>query len=321
MRSAEYGIAHQRIGAETKQALVFGEACHLAWKYRYKFCGAEPVSEENQIKQFILLEEFWRTHPTPIGDHRTLGFAQLVVEEYNRYWKRENFRILQTKDGRSVVEEGFAIPLGTIGKYKIVWKGRIDLGVEEIGDIWVIDHKTTKMGGEYYMLEFFTSNQMKGYTWALRQLLGAKVKGAQVNAQVVRKITKTGKGIEFMRGKFPFDDEMLEEWQRNTLEMVGDFLHSYERGYFTMSSSQCNHKYGPCQYIGVCTMAPATRFQELYSGEHFKDDKFDPLHEDAVDLQKIHDSPIPSNYKRVTQIEPTVQVGVDVESVMKDLLG
>jgi hypothetical protein len=185
-----------------------------------------------------------------------------------------------------------------------------------------MDHKSTSVGGEFYMTEYFTSNQMKGYTWALRELFGGEVtvKGAMINALVCRKPTRTGKGIEFMRQKFEYDADILAEWLRNTLSIMSDFLYSAERNYFPMMTSQCNGRFSPCQYRDVCAMSPQTRLQWLFS-DAFKDDVWDPLHEDEVDLEKIHNSPIPKDYKRIELVDPSVAVSREMNSVMKDILG
>lgn len=318
MRSAEYAIARGRIANETKQALVFGEGTHLALKFRYKFFRNQPMTEENQIRQFIVLEKFFETRPVPIGDHRTCAFAQSLMEEYNNFYGLEPFDIMKTPDGVDIVEEGFAVPLGVIGNIKIVWKGRLDLCVKDPDHaIWVMDNKTTSIGGDYFMHEYFTSNQMKGYTWACRKILGQAVKGARINALIARKPTKTGKGIEFKRGNFAFDEEVLEEWVLNTLHLVGDFLHSLERGYFTMQTTQCIGRYGLCQFLDTCRLSPETRLQEL-SSESYKSDVFDPLHDDAIDLEAIANAPIPSNYQRM---DASPQSPEPMNAVMAELLG
>lgn len=322
MREAEYGVIHGRIPGGINAALVFGEALHLALKYRYLYCDTAPVSEDHQLRQFLLLEKFFETHPQPIGDHRTMGFSQLVIEAYNSTYQQEPFEILQTREGKRVVEEGFSIPLGQVGRYKIVWKGRIDLGVKERnGAIWTFDNKSTTMSGEYFLDEYHVSNQMKGYTFSLKHLFpNLEVQGAVINSLVCRKITKTGKGIEFIRSKFMYDDDIIAEWQHNTLELIGDFIHSYERGYFPMQTTQCVRKWGRCPYMSVCVKNPKTRFQDLYSTD-FRDDVFDPLHEDALDLEKIRTMELPPGYARSKQITPMVEVAPDMPSLMKDLLG
>jgi hypothetical protein len=53
--------------------------------------------------------------------------------------------------------------------------------------------------------------------------------------------------------------------------------------------------------------------------ESFKSDLFDPLHEDAIDLDLIAKSPIPANYQRATSTP--VNVIEPMNAVMADLLG
>jgi hypothetical protein len=323
MRASEYSIVRGRVSSTIKTALTFGSAIHLALKLRYRYCLHHPVTEDIQNKQFLLLEKFWETHPTPLGDHRTLGLAQEAIMVYNRNITQEPFHILTHKN-KPIVEEPFAVPLGVVSmgskKIKVIWIGKLDLGVTEVdNEIWVIDHKTSSVGGDYYFAEYPTSNQMKGYTYSLRHILGKAVKGAQVNAIFVRKPTRTGKGIETARAKFAFDDDTLEEWKVNTLYIVSDFLHSYQREFFTMETKQCVHRFGACQFQPICQMSPSTRLQWLESGE-FREDTFSPLHEDEIDLEKFMKEPIPQGFKRMTMEQEKVNQAVDLSSIINDLL-
>lgn len=322
LRASEYAIVRGQISADTNQAFIFGEAIHLALKLRYKYCLEKAVSDEFQVRQFLLLEEFFSTRPTPIGDHRTLGLAQEVINVYNREHTNEPFTILH-KDNQPIVEQPFNFLIGTIqfrGRtVKVVWTGRIDLAIRDAGDIWVVDHKTTQVGGDYYFTEYPTSNQMKGYVNALVEILGLPVKGAMINAMVARKPTRTGKGIELMRAKFEYDEDMLAEWKINILHIISDFLHSYERGWFPMETKQCVHRYGRCQFLGVCSMSPSTRLTELTSGS-FKQDSFSPLREDSLNLDKFATMEIPSNYQRVTVEQEKQQMSADLTSILNDLI-
>lgn len=284
-REGEYALIEGQVLDETKAALQFGEAIHLAQRLRYFLCGTAPASAEVEGRQMMLLEKFWEKKPTPMGDHRTLGLCQSVIQKYNAHYGAEDFQLFtSTASPTFTVEEPFAMPLGTVlGKYKIVWTGRIDLPIRDGRGNWVLDHKHTSLGGEYVLEEFYMSGQFMGYCKAFQDRFKQKVEGACVNLLTVRKPAKTEKAkkpqVEFLRRYIAYDQDRLDEWQHNTLRIVSTFLQHKEDKYFPMHTKNCVRKYGKCGYFGVCTMSPAARRATLF-GPEYKEDLWSPIHSD-----------------------------------------
>ena len=302
-RKAEYAVVRGRVSADTKQALTFGECIHLAQKFRYKFSGNQAVDATRELQQQILIDKFYSDKVVPLQDHRTPAFAADVIQKYNITYGQEPFELAVSPSGRTLVEEGFSFEIGRIGNIRVVWTGRIDLAIVNSQGLWVVDHKTSSVGGEGYFREFMNSSQMLGYAWALQQHYQQPCAGVIINAHFVRKPTKTGKGIEFARYPIAFDQERINEWVENTLYVVSDFLHSHERGYFAMHTKQCVGKFGACEFFDVCSLVPQARLSTLY-GSLYKEDSFSPLHEDAINLDEIAATPPPAGWKPTERVSP-----------------
>lgn len=286
-REGQYALIEGRIPTESKAALSFGEALHLAHRIRYYLEGNKAVSQETEGRQFMALEKFWEKKPTPFGDHRTLGLAQQVIKEYNQEFKEEQFNLFTREvEGKTqrIVEESFSMPLGKVGKYKIIWVGRLDLPIHNHEGNWITDHKSTSIGGEYAMQEFFMSSQFMGYTDSMAKRFGITVAGTLVNLMVVRKPAKTDraktKRIEFLRQYIRYDAEKLEEWRFNMLTLVRNFLSQWEEKFTTMRTKNCIRKYGQCAYYKVCMMSPASRHFALHGTDEYANDEWSPIHSD-----------------------------------------
>lgn len=324
-RKGEYRIIHKRVEAEDKSALNFGAALHSALELRYRACGANEPTLETEARQLLLLERWWERQPTALGDYRTLGLAQQTIQKYNRKWTTEAFDV-PLLEGQPVVEQPFAMPLGIIynwdvnepehpAEIKVVWTGRIDLIIKEGDAYFVLDHKSTKMGGDYFMTEFAMSSPLMGYCWAMRERYKVNVQGGIINGLVVRAPVAnpkagTKKLDPFPRQKFFFDNERLDEWRDNTLQLVQQFLNANSAGIFPMHQKQCVTKYGKCEYWDVCTLSKDARLPYLYS-DAYRTDDWSPLTDRPVAIEEVMNIPAdqlvyPSTHK--IESEPTIDI-------------
>jgi hypothetical protein len=305
-----YAAVRRIIPAATSSPLKFGEAIHLALQCRFQLCGSGPVPPEVERRQLAILEGFWKDWSTPIGDHRTLGMACQVIKEYNRQWGADP--TLDILEGG--VEIPFSVPLGTIevhGKlYKIVWIGRIDMLVkDEARRICVVDHKTSKIGGEYALQGYQNSGQLKGYCYAYAHKFGEPCYHGTVDLLVIRPpAKKKGKGNEYIRKTFSFEPEHLEEWRVDTLNTIRTMFLTHESGVFPHHTKNCIDKFGICSYFSVCTMVPLARENSLQSGE-FKQDDWSPLHETNKIYAKVMALPVEALHPQEHEVEGAFNVG------------
>lgn len=276
-RSALYQILRKRKSAGHKTALNFGGGCHSGLEVRYKSPEAVAyVSPETYSKQCEALMAYVAENPLEADDFRTPTFASEVLAAYNSHYVSEPFTVLSANDNTPAVELSFAVPIGEVQGIPCVWSGKIDVAILWEGRFWVMDHKTTSILGPTYFNQFYNSNQMIGYCWALERLINRPIAGALVNVLAIRRPTKTGKSIEFARQRFEYPTTRIEEWQHNTLNIIDDFFHMCNKDEFPMHSQWCIGKFGQCQYFDVCTVPSSQREMMLQSGL-YEDITWSPL--------------------------------------------
>jgi hypothetical protein len=322
-RKAEYAVVRKRVGT-FNSAFFMGEVIHLCMKFRYLYYPLDQsLPPECVVKQHQIIDLCYAPMESrlKVDEYRTRAFAKNVISGYNLQWPQESFKLIQ-HEGKPLVERSFAIQLGQVGAVKIVWIGRIDLGIQlQDGRIFVMDHKTSSVGGDYMAEPYPTSSQMQGYCFSLQRVLGKPVSGVEINALICRKPAKIkGKGNEFSRFRVPYDPEVLDAWQENILNIASDFLYHHARGYFPMHTPQCITKFGPCEYIKVCQLCPSARLNYLYSGD-FANDEFSPMHKDRVDLEQILAAPVTQEQlEKVASAVPEADLSVDPTKMISEIL-
>lgn len=246
---------------------------------------------------------FLTYHPEP-DEWRNYGAAISAIQGYNSTYVMEEFE-LASFNGKPFVEQPFAIPLGIIPvntllyvrdvtpgspthlsveqlyvkEIYLVWKGRIDLVYQREGFFYGMDHKTTSIMGPGFFQEFELSHQVHGYSWAIKKLFGALPRGFVINGLGIRKPTKIGKALEFVRQTIPIYDSLVDEWEVDTLHIVSDFIEMCRRNYLPKHTKWCVGKYGACEFKQVCGLEPSMRQTAIMSNE-YRDVTWDPLKND-----------------------------------------
>src|SRR5690606_1937638 len=99
-------------------------------------------------------------------------------------------------------------------KIKVIFTGKIDRVCRKNDSLYLLDHKTTSIGGPTFFQEFYTALQFKGYKWAVEQMLGEPVAGVIINGLICRAPLKNGNiNFTFDREIIQLDDSLVEEWQ------------------------------------------------------------------------------------------------------------
>lgn len=290
-RKAYFTILRRRITAGSKPALTFGSAIHLALCFRFRYYPLQPTPAQMADctqRQYALLDAFFADVSNPDSEYRTADFAKETIRLYNETYSSESHSHIPTP----IVEEPFLVELGEISGIPVLWSGRLDLGLmDHDGNKFPCDHKTTSIGGDYYFEQFYNSSQMIGYCFAMSKILGEPVTRVLIDALICRKPTRTGKGTELARHIISYDPEVITEWQTNTLHQVSDFFHCISRDFFPGCSTQCQTKFGKCDYFDACRMGPVAR--ELYlNSDAFVNDEWSPLHKDKLDLESFFVKPL-----------------------------
>lgn len=290
-RRSQYSYLDLRVQATENAALNFGTAIHAALEYRYVNCRNQPMTSEDEQKCYdLMLEPYFRDHPMPEGDHRTLDFAMEILKEYNMRRVVEPFNLLTDKEGKVMVEKTFALPLMEVEvldtKIPVLYCGRIDLPTMRDGQIVVMDHKTASMLGDRYFDGQKVSPQFEGYSWAFQKITDLPVAGFEINA--LRTKEKPGRPQKgswsdwwddcFQRHLEYLKPNQLEEWEENTKALVREFIYHVTQGYLPQKKKACT-MYGKCPYYDICYLPSNQREQELMS-EKFQDNTWSPLKQD-----------------------------------------
>ena len=330
-RKAEYALVQKRQPVRNTSALSYGTAVHKAIETMLR---VDADQRENPVvvgKVQSDIISHYGENPVPMDEWRTAERALETVAKYRKQFANDVFEVLEV-NGNPMVEVPFALPLGMVElnqvvKYDplivtgaakndddtpcqhfyvrnihILWSGRIDAIIVMDGRIWVMDHKTSSMGGAGFTDQFFLSSQTIGYTWAAQELLRAAhgsspgtfanwspihrlevgtsidVSGLLLNGIITRKPTRTGVGNEFVRQRYRYEPAQLDEWKHNTLTLVSDFLSHLCRGFFPMQTAWCINKYGRCPYFEVCQL-PAQQRERYLSSNIFEPVTWSPLAE------------------------------------------
>jgi hypothetical protein len=270
-------------------ALAFGSAFHIALDHIYR--GGYGQADLGIAKAMEYLSA--NSSPNP-DEWRTPALLQDSIQAYVKEYSKDDAIVPLRLEGKPMVEIPFSLVLGEIpldqtlpfktseltdeaddsplyiDKLIILWSGRIDIaGNYGDNDVYVIDHKTTSIGGPQFFADFYLSQQMVGYNWALRNILPThKIVGTVVNAIIQRKPTRTGKGLEFSRQTYFHQDWHVSEWESDVMSEVSRFVYSLCENSFPKATKWCFGKYGRCPYHEVCTLPPAQRKFMLDSREY-----------------------------------------------------
>jgi hypothetical protein len=163
-----------------------------------------------------------------------------------------------------------------ISKIHVHYIGRIDLVLEEVGKLWVVDNKTSSMGGAQFEEAFRLSLQTRGYAWGVWKITGRIPMGCIVNAVIVRKPTKTGKGTEFNRPVYFYSQDSIMEWEDNMKAHVADFVGCLVRGFWPQSAQSFKSPCAGCDYQDNCSLPRSQRAADLAS-DIYRDVTWNPL--------------------------------------------
>ena len=291
-----YSGALKRQSVRAKTALVFGGAVHAAMEAHLK--GFETREQKMFARRYAEEEGLAEV----ADEKRNLDTLDNLIDTYEEDYmiRSDKFNVLAL-DGEPVVERSFSIPLGTIYcqaadesfPVQVIWQGRIDaIVVDEFdGSLWVLDHKTTSMMGAQYTADKERSNQMLGYTWAMRELMKAidpvikeksssanlnKVRGVIINALQLKKAS-----YAFKRFSIPYAEWQIDEWQDEVLlscqNLMDNLIYSIQNKVMVPNRESCCTKYGKCKFFDVCNVNPQVREQVLYNESNFVESNWSPL--------------------------------------------
>ncbi len=169
--------------------LYLGSVSHVGLEYYYKrmdpFKAMRLVvsADIQSVIESQLLQGFGLQQYIEEANHR-LDLCTQVMENYITFDK--NFPIerdgkISNLDGMPLVERTFEIPIEGmyIGNNPVMYRFTMDLGYEQNGGIWLVDHKTGKQFMDVRRLDLDT--QLSLYIWALGQVVDKPIHGMEYN--------------------------------------------------------------------------------------------------------------------------------------------
>jgi len=206
-----------------KPALTFGRVFHDVLKCWYKTGNAEEA-----IKLFQEI-------PSNIQDsHRTKEWGEAIFKQYITKYKTEPYKVLY-------LEKQFVVEIG-----ERLYAGTVDEIAEWNGQIYVVDHKTTRSLGLSFFDGFRPSPQIDGYCFSCREICG-KCHGAIINGISVAKNPKD----RFQRYPSSRTDKELDRW-RDTFTQWTDIIEAcLQTEVWPMNTSYCS-RWGKCRFWELC---------------------------------------------------------------------
>jgi len=281
-RAVKHYAIHRRQRPD-RSALIMGGAIHKGLEVIYRD-GMDQVAKAKQA----ILTHFEQNPYNFVGEWRTPSFAIDAFTEYVEYWQ-----IMDTLKPitPSWVEKAFSLNIGSfpinthlpysydqltceqgedrifIENLHVQWCGKIDLVVQnDSGQFFVVDHKTTSIGGPTFFEDFILAQQTHGYMWAGQKILNEFFAGFILNALILRKPAKIkGKGNEFDRKTYYYTQESIDDWELDIKQTIDNFVHALIHNAFPKGTAWCMGKYGKCQYHDVCTLPNTQQAIMLFS--------------------------------------------------------
>lgn len=207
-------------------------------------CVLKPVCghKANEFPGVVNTPKEDETKPYPrIGWHWVLDTCQQYVDFYRAdHWVP---LFVEQVKGKVLYEDD---------EVRILWKAKLDWGVDTNQGIYPVDHKTMKQNRDNLKM----NNQFMG------QCLVMGTQRMIINKIGFQKSLKPEE--KFMRKMMPYSMPHLLEWQSEILPYYAKLLLMYaETGYFPPNYTSCEGKYGNCAFAGVCGSDPAMREEEL----------------------------------------------------------
>lgn len=298
-RQGENKMVYHREAQRENSAQNFGTLFHKLEEKRL-LVGWTPELDKVHLET---IADWFVKYPSPPEDHRTAGMMTKVLAGYKQRYLNDGLeKRVFCMDEHPFVERPFKIPLMTIevnqtipypsgllvqfGHDKvhlkvrnlhIIYVGKIDsLFIDEAKLYWVRDIKTSSRGGSEFSEAFRLSLQTRGYAWAAQKILGKSVAGLMLDAVIVRKETKTGKGTEYTRQSYFYSPDLIDEWEEDMKGHMLSFVSCLQRGFFPQVSLSFKSPCPSCDYFENCALPRHQRAADLAS-DVYRDVTWNPM--------------------------------------------
>ncbi len=242
----------------------------------------------------------WGDYEPPENNNKTAENMFNAVVLYFREYPPETDVVqpLILDNGEPAIEFTFAMP--THIKHPdtgdpVLYGGRFDMLGKAFDQLAVVDEKTTKSLGPYWMKSWGMRGQFLGYIHAARQF------NFPASHALVRGIGILKTEIKFAQVFEQYPEFLIERWWDNVHRKLGQMVHYYEEmstattyaaahHAFPMSFGDGCSSYGGCMFEGLCR---TNERENWYS--NFGNRVWDPLRKDpseGSDANVVHLDPV-----------------------------
>lgn len=154
-------------------------------------------------------------------------------------------------------------PLKYVGRYDM-------LGIDDRGQVWVVDEKTTGEMGDAWVNQWMLDSQQTGYCWAARKQLDEAgmgdlvIAGALINGVAIRSLSNEQpyehRGLFLARQQWEVD-----RWYRQLLKDVTRWKQAYvAQDHDQVLDHACALYNNPCVYAPLCKSANPAMLEPNY---------------------------------------------------------
>jgi hypothetical protein len=274
---------------KSSPALSFGTAFHAGLEAYYT--GLDAVSVLKAFADAARLSSSSLAHTRKdakekgMKEEHSLEFGlDLMMKYMDRYpLIAENFRIMQTSDGKPMLEKGFALYL-----HNGILIGKMD-GVTDLGDL--LENKTTSAYiSPEFLAQYTVNNQVSLYLAALRDLLGRRPTRCLMNIIMVKdykKQTEQQDAQLFRRCVVSRTDSQLDQTIRQLefrINQVKNFLRIGFDAFYQNAPDACTFKWNTCEYMPLCQSQEADLIEMIWHG-NYKEEEWIPYDLEGANVE------------------------------------
>ena len=196
----------------------------------------------------------WGDFAETSKSNKTLGSLVTSLRYYFETWPLGEDGLTPVENG---IECGFKRELPIMHPdtgEPLCYAGRMDFcGMNDEGNITIIDEKTTGRLGDSWWQQWDLDAQMTGYIWAMQEELSLNRRGTiEISAQI--------RGISVLKGdnghvEVPITRTlfMVNRWYEQMLRDVTRMIASYKSGIWDFNlSDSCTSYNRPCEFTQLC---------------------------------------------------------------------
>lgn len=201
-----------------------------------------------------------------------------MLRAYDYYWHEafppatDQMRPFMLPNGEPAVEFSFAIPLPInhpdTGE-AILYGGKFDMVGQSMGQLWVVDEKTTGSMGPQWAKQWSLRSQFTGYCWAAQQF-GYRVAGVSVRGIGIYVTDMKNAPIYDYRPPW-----VIDRWYAQLIRDVQRMVDAYKSGIYDMALSDACNSFGGCAFKMLCE----SRDPEPFMKTHFVKREWIPVAE------------------------------------------